>query len=368
MLNFELYKNTYLGFTDILSPMQAKRAEQALEKLYRYHDEIMSAKIYVLLRLQEGAEPSIYEGVVSWSRKLHDYTKPKTEYGLKNEDNSYSPINKTEYDYACYLYNNDFTDDKKALAFIESENERKERVRQEQLEAEQKAQIEAERKEREKEQFDLWLSNEAYDYKDQEKLALLKEIFLAETGQFGGHSKRLLVLIDNFDDPQCKAKLKDWLSYYNTASLKTFFHITGINLGKTDKEIQARLDNISSKDFTGMIQFKARKKAEQKEQNLETFYIYTFDSVKNGYEFQEVLAEPFSKYGLDMFIQNKNGTYTLSESRTGLAMSRGNTKTEMLDELKKAIDRMGIDKVNEQIEQFISKNGLSPKYQEQAIA
>ena len=76
-----------------------------------------------------------------------------------------------------------------------------------------------------------------------------------------------------------------------------------INLGKIERNTR-KAYNISSKDFTGMIQFKARKKRGEVEQKeMETFYIYIFDSVKNGYEFQEVLAEPYTKYGLDMFIQ-----------------------------------------------------------------
>lgn len=374
--------NTYLGYTDNFSPLKKTRVENTLDTLQNYNGESLSQdqeiitlarKEFILLCLQLGYTTVIKEDVVKYSRKLNDYTKPKTEYHLERweEHEKYTStwtITKTEYDYACYLRDNNFTNNEKTMAFIEAENERKQAEEQTRIKAEQQIKEQAEQKQQEQEQFEIWLNEQAEAYNDHEKLALQKEIFLAETGQYGGNSIKLLVLIDNFDDPQCKAKLKDWLSYFNTASLKTFFHITGINLGKTDKEIQARLDNISSKDFTGMIQFKARKKAEQKEQNLETFYIYTFDSVKNGYEFQEVLAEPFSKYGLDMFIQNKNGTYTLSESRTGLAMSRGNTKTEMFNELKKVIDRMGIDKVNEQIEQFIAKNGLSPKYQEQAIA
>ena len=375
--------NTYLGYTDNFSPMKKARVEDTLDKLQNYNGEsleqeqefiTLARKEFVLLCLQLGYNPVTKDDVVRYSRKLNDYTKPKTEYHLERweEHEKYTStwtITKTEYDYACYLCDNDFTNNEKTIAFIKAENERKQEEEQEQIKAEQQIKEQAEQKQQEQEQFELWLNEQAEAYNNQEKLALQKEIFLAETGQYGGNSIKLLVLIDNFDDPQCKAKLKDWLSYYNTASLKTFFCITGINLGKTDKEIQARLDNISSKDFTGMIQFKARKKRGEIEQKeLEAFYIYIFDSVKNGYEFQEVLAEPYTKYGLDMFIQKSNNTLRISEARTGLLIARGNTKTEMFDELKRNINRTGIDKLNEQMEQFIIKNGISPKYQEQAIA
>lgn len=375
-------KETYLGFTDQFPAMKKAKVENTLDKLTRYNglsleqekDVItLARKEFILLCLQLGYKPVVEKGVTRWSKRLQDYTKPKIEYNLKKwmEQEHYTStwtITKTEYDFACYLIEKGFTDSTKVLSFMEVEQAKKQAEEYARIEAERQAKEQKEKKKQEQEQFKNWLNEQAEAYNDHEKLALQKEIFLAEIGSFGGNSIKLLVLIDNFDDPQCKAKLKDWLSYYNTASLKTFFHITGINLGKTDKEIQVRLDNISSKDFTGMIQFKARKKAEQKEQNLETFYIYTFDSVKNGYEFQEVLAEPFSKYGLDMFIQKSNNTLRMSESRTGLLIARGSTKTEMFDELKKNIDRIGIDNLNEQIEQHIKNHGISPKYQEQAIA
>lgn len=376
-------ENTYLGYTDNFTQLKRAKVEQTLDKTMLYNGNsleqgdisiLLSRKEFILLCLQLGYTPTIKRDVVTYNKRTGEPNKPKTEYHLERweEQEKYTStwtITKTEYDYACYLRDNNFTNNEKTIAFIKAENEKKQEEEQAKIEAEQRAKEQVEKEKQEQEQFESWLSEQAEAYNNQEKLALQKEIFLAETGQYGGHSKRLLVLIDNFDDTQCKTKLKDWLSYYNTASLKTFFHITGINLGKTDKEIQARLDSITSKDFTGMIQFKARKKrGEVEKKEMETFYIYIFDSVKNGYEFQEVLAEPYTKYGLDMFIQKSNNTLRISEARTGLLIARGNTKTEMFDELKRNIDRTGIDKLNEQIEQFITTNGISPKYQEQAIA
>ena len=373
--------NTYLGYTDNFSPMKKARVEDTLDKLQNYNGEsleqeqefiTLARKEFVLLCLQLGYNPVTKDDVVRYSRKLNDYTKPKTEYHLERweEHEKYTStwtITKTEYDFANYLLENNLVDENDILSFIEAEQIKNQAEEQARMEVEQKAREQAEQKKQEKEQFENWLSEQTKNYKDEEKLSLLKEIFLAETGGFGGGSTRLLVLIDNFDNPRCKAKIKEWLGYYNTASLKTFFHITGINLGKTDKEIQARLDNISSKDFTGMVQFKARKKRGEVEQKeLESFYTYVWNG--DGYEFQEVLAEPYTKYGLDMFIQKSNNTLRISEARTGLLIARGNTKMEMFNELKKNIDRIGIDKLNEQIEQFIVKNGISPKYQEQAIA
>lgn len=374
-------KETYLGFTDQFPAMKKAKVENTLDKLTRYNGSsleqekdviTLARKEFILLCLQLGYKPIVEKDVTRWSKRLQDYTKPKIEYHLERweEQEKYTStwtITKTEYDFACYLIEQGFTDSTKVLSFMEIEQAKKQAEEYARIEAERQAKEQKEKKKQEQEQFKNWLEEQAKNYQDQEKLSLLKEIFMAETGCFGGGSTRLLVLIDNFDNPKCKAELREWLGYYNTASLKTFFHITGINLGKTDKEIQARLDNLSSKDFTGMIKFKARKKRGEVEgKELETFYVYAWNG--DGYDFQEVLAEPFSKYGFDMFVQKVGGVWKISESKTGLLVAKGSTKTEMFDELRRNIDRMGIDKLNEQIEQFIAKNGLSPKYQEQAIA
>jgi len=270
----------------------------------------------------------------------------------------YNTIDKIHYDFALYLIENDLVDEEKVQIFITDEQNRiieTNRIR-EQQETEYKKKYEQEIKA--KAEFVVWLNNEAASYNNTEKLNLLKEIFLNETGGFGGGSIRLLVLIDNFDDMMCKAELKSWLSYFNTASLKTFFHITGINLGKTDKEIQKKLDEITSKDFTGMIPYK--KKKERTEVEQVTFYKF----INN--EFQECQGEEIKKHELDLYItKNAKGYYSLTEGQSGCCIGQGNTKQEMYESFENLISRNGIDKIKGMIQDMINKHGISPKYRQE---
>ena len=351
-------KNTYLGFTNNLTPMQKARSEKLLDDIKRYDGTIMTNKEFIFNQVKLGSTPIIKEGVQYWSRKLNDYTKPKTEYRIKDtkEDHSFWVIEKTLYKFALYLIENDMTNEENIKRCItEEENKLKEEQELKEQQEKQKQQ-----QEQEKVNFENWLNEEARKYNNTEKLDLLKQIFLAETGQYGGGSLRLLVLIDNFDNPMCKEKLRSWLSYYNTASLKAFFHLTGINLGRTDKAIQERLNSITSKDFQGMISFKPRKDKEEKE--LETFYTFSFDSLNNKYEYQECLGEHFKKYGLNFFISKSNKGYSITEGTSGLNAGTGKNKQETLSQLAENVNRIGIDRLQEVINNSIKKNGISPKY------
>lgn len=352
-------KNTYLGFTNALMPMQKARAEKLLDDVKLYDGVTMTNKEFVFNQVKAGSKPEVEHDVTYWSRRKNDYTKPKTEYRIVTADGTYWTVEKTLYNFALYLIENNMTDEENIQKCITEEQNKieEEKRKQEELEDQRKQQ------EQKRIEFDNWLNESAKQYGDNEKLDLLRTIFIDETGQFGGGAIRLLVLIDNFDNPMCKDKLKDWLSYYNIASLKGFFHLTGINLGKTNKEIQARLDSITSKDFQGMVEYKPRVKNTKEETELETFYTYSFESINNRYEFQEAKGEHFTKYGLDFFIQKTNkGHYAIIEGTSGLGAGTGSTKQEAIKTLIDNINRIGIDKLQIMIEQAIQKNGISPKY------
>jgi len=115
-------KDTYLGFTDNLKPMQKVRAEKTLDNSIRYNGNIITNKEFILIKLQEGLIPSIEEDYSSYSSKLQDYTKPKTDYRLKDQDGSFYHITKTEYDFTLYLLANNFLDEQKVKEFIVVEN------------------------------------------------------------------------------------------------------------------------------------------------------------------------------------------------------------------------------------------------------
>jgi len=74
---------------------------------------------------------------------------------------------------------------------------------------------------------------------------------------------------------------------------------------------------------------------------------------------------PINKYGLDMFItQNANGVYSILEAKSGLLITNASTKNELMKKLKDIVDRYGIEKINQMIQDSIDKIGIgiSPKY------
>lgn len=146
-------ENTYFGFTNNKKPMQAARIEKSLDMLIRFDedDKIKTKKEFVYIKLKEGLKPSIEEDFTYYSSRLDDYTKPRTLYKLEYEDGSYHEINKTLYDYALYLIENNFLDEEVANAFIQNEiaeKEEKERLEQEKIKKERE---EAEKKRQQEE-------------------------------------------------------------------------------------------------------------------------------------------------------------------------------------------------------------------------
>lgn len=238
--------DTYFGFTDNMKPMQKAKVEKLLDQVKRFDGVILSNKEFIYRELKSGLMPEVKENCQYYKRN-GELSKPKTEYRLKSiEDSCYWEIQKTLFDFANYILENDFLDEKKVKNLILTE--------QNKLQQEKQKKLEQEQEEQEKRiKFNQWLTEAAQNYSNTRNLQILENIFIKKFGGYSPNSIKLLVLIDNFDDPQCKEEIKDWLAYFNTASLKTFEIITGIKLGKTDKEIQAKLDQITSKDFRKIV-------------------------------------------------------------------------------------------------------------------
>jgi len=69
-------KDTFLGFTDSLTPLQKSKAQATLNTQIKHNKVIMPKKQFILLKLNEGYIPHIEEDISYYSRKLQDYTKP----------------------------------------------------------------------------------------------------------------------------------------------------------------------------------------------------------------------------------------------------------------------------------------------------
>ena len=363
-------QNTFLGFTDTFTPLQKSKVSSTLDTQIKHNNVIMPKKQFIYLKLNEGYIPIIEEDVSYYSRKLGDYTKPKSEYRLSNPEGSYYTITKTEYNFATYLIENDFLDVVKTKQYIDAE----------QIKLTQLAQIEFNRKQQEKQhkellqqqkqEFNNWLSEQAENYSDNTKLDLAKTIFESEQCDYNElYLCKLLVTIDNIDITACKEKLKNSLYSHNKTSKKVFYHITGIKLPSTDKGTMEIIDGLTMLDFKGIIpykkkQFKANNNEQPKLPITEVFY----KSIrKPSPHYEECAGIPLNKYGLDMFItQYSDGTYQLSEAKSGMLMIDADTKKKLMDKLKDIINLHGIEKINRMIQDNINSNGIgiSPKYRD----
>ncbi|HAU88197.1 MAG TPA: hypothetical protein DCW90_22800 [Lachnospiraceae bacterium] len=78
-----------------------------------------------------------------------------------------------------------------------------------------------------------------------------------------------------------------------------------------------------------------------------------------------MLAEPFEKYGIKMFIFCDCGTWKLSHEELGCNIVSGKTKTECIQKLKEYMDKYGKDKFNELIEKnrkiVLERAGVNPR-------
>ncbi|WP_299831352.1 hypothetical protein [uncultured Metabacillus sp.] len=119
--------NTYLGFTNNLKPIQKAKQENTLDNLIRFENDVMKEKEFIYTLLQKGYTPTIEENYSYYSRRLDGMTKPKTDYRLyNNEEDSFSSVTKTAYNFAVYVIENDFLNEDKLNNYIINEKDEKE--------------------------------------------------------------------------------------------------------------------------------------------------------------------------------------------------------------------------------------------------
>ena len=160
---------------------------------------------------------------------------------------------------------------------------------------------------------------------------------------------------------------------HNKTSKKVFYHVTGIKLPSTDKGTMEILNGLTLSSYQGIIPYKKKQsktnnnndnQTESKSPITETFY----KSIrKPSPHYEECTGIPLSKYGLDMFItQHSDGTYQLSEAKSGMLMINADTKKKLMDKLKDIINLHGVEKINRMIQDNIDNNGIgiSPKYRD----
>ena len=330
--------NSYLGYLETLSSMQAGRAEKLLAKDTIYFRKRVEKRDFILSLVKDGFLPKELDG----------------EYCLVGIGVNYA-VTKTEYDFASYIIDHNYTSDEAVERKIAEENMKKEEERlKEEKEMERKMEEATKR-----DAFEEWLNEKVANYQDEEKIKLMSEIFSDMFGNHNVNNKMIetLVLIENIDNPLCKEKLKKIVITSNPATMKVFTCLTGIKLPKSNKGISELIDSISSADFKDPIPYKKRKA--KSEPKRETFWILKrTDYDKN--EFMKVIGEPLNKYGLKLFIHSNGSLICISSADCGQKLVDGQTKTEVMNKLKTFVDKIGVDKIKELIVQSGEKNGWSP--------
>lgn len=130
----------YLGFTDEIKEPRKTKVESELDRLYRYNGNIYNTTTFLCVKLLEGCYPDKEENYQYYKRN-GELSKPKTLYKYYDlEGKQYYELNKTQYDFVCYLLENGLnkeeviiTYDNADVAYHESlkRAEQKEKARQE---------------------------------------------------------------------------------------------------------------------------------------------------------------------------------------------------------------------------------------------
>lgn len=355
----------YLGFTDEIKEPRKTKVENELSRVYKYNGEIYNAVTFLCVKLLESCYPEKEENY-QYCKRNGELSKPKTLYKYLHPDrNCYFELNKTQYDFVCYLLENGLNTEEAILAYDKADIECAEELKQE--EQEEKARQEAEERKRleERERMKRIIAEEAQYILPEEK-EIVDSIFFDMYGKGNSWNYSLVALIHNFDDPHCKEEIISRLHNDNKANIKIFECITGLKLPKSYKERKEYLKKLVLANFKGMTQYKPRKKRKEKEVQKEEFYIN--ERTPEGQKWTKVIAAPFSKYGVDMFIRCSNEKCSISLAEAGIKVCDGNTKTECIDKLKKFVDDRGretfLQMVKDATDRMYKATGINPRYKE----
>lgn len=384
----EIMKETYFGFTDNLKPMQKAKVEKSLDILIRFDDgdkeKVSTNKEFVYNRLKKGCKPEYEEDYSYYSPRLDDFTKPRTLYKLVFPNNStFNEINKTLYNYALYLLENDYIDEQKSSAFIDNEKKAKEesqRLEQERIKKERegkqriKEQEEKERKERFEKKQKQWMligenllqnmnNNPITTVLDQH-WETMKSMFtdLKENNDttYSDLVQKYTVMLGN--QGLCAHRSQYYVECENKDDGREYT-LEGNPTMFLEKEILFKTFNIQLIDkpttITAKVKaiFEGREYKGSKPIELETFYYF------EDAHFIECKAQPISIEGMDFFIYSNYEKHFLYEARSGGKVWNNASKSELIKTVKEKL-KNNKSTLQSNVNLLIKKNGLSPRYHE----
>lgn len=251
----------YLGFTDGIKEPRKTKVESELDRLYKYNGKIYNAVTFLCVKLLEGCYPEKEENYQYYKRN-GELSKPKTLYMYMNPDGKcYFELNKTQYDFVCYLLEKNFTKEEVIITYDNADIAYQKVLQKAEQEEKARQEAEEERKAEEKEKFKIWMRKESEKAPDFQK-EIIDSIFFSIYGQMNAWNYSLAVCINNYNNPLCKEEVIARLHNDNKASIKIFECLTGLKLPKGYKERKEYLESISVSDFKEAVDYKPRKKRE----------------------------------------------------------------------------------------------------------
>lgn len=364
--------NSFLGFTDNMKPLQKAKVEKHLNSLISYNDTVLAQKDWIFQLLQNGYTPKLEENYSYYSRKKDGYTKPKNLYMLDKDDSFYE-VSKTSYEFAKYLIENGFTDIEKAKRYIEQERQQREeleRLKREQEERERKKKEEQARIRREKEERER--QEKIKQWTEIGKKYMTEEVKNIITASIEKRWKEIELIFPNTDKKDFTKNFIDKFTQFignkeftkSNAHYLMFDDINTNNLyNKIMKDIYISLFKLTDKDDKRTVTAKIKafydgREYKQKECKKEIFYIRT----KQGFEKRE--GEKLIIDNLTCFLHvNEEKIYQLIEAKTGMKITTGASKKEVIEKAKQLIEKnkSNIDNV---IQKVINQYGLSPLYRD----
>lgn len=356
-------ENFYFGFTDGIKEPRKTKVENLLNKLVTYNGKVYNVTDFFCTKLLEGYYLEKVENYTYYKRN-GELSKPKTLYKfVNNNGQSYMEMKKTEYDFVEYLINNGLDTEQameKAIADHKAYMEEQKRLQEEN---ERAALERAEQERKEIERIKAMLAEDT-EHLPEAEIKIVDDIFMDIYGTENKWNYNLLALIHHYDIPYCKNQIKERLHNGNKASIKIFECVTGLKLPKGYKERMSYLENITNADFKEPVEYRPRKKAEQKEKNIQEVYIAYRN--KDCYEWRKVLAECFTKYGIDFFILKDYDEWKISVKRTGMLIAYGKSRSKAMENLKMNVTKTeNIQEIIKNATTAIERTaGINPLYKE----
>lgn len=369
------WRKSYLGFTDNKKPMQKARMENTLDNLVRYNDEVMYEKEFALMLLLEGRTPEKEENYSYYSRRLDDYTKPKTLYKLQKDD-TYNEVSKTVHDFVSYLIENEFDSIEKVIDYAENERIQLEREENERLENEakekelQRIKAEKEKQERQKkhnQNITEWTEN-GKQYMQGETIEALKNSIETYWNEIEGMTQKNIQEFIDHAITTYTVVFGNKGHIQNRVNYTIQDDINNENLqNKIDKLFFRKLFNINENDKAITVTAKVNAFLENREYKgakeiiEDDFYVYL-----TGEGFVRRKGEKKDINGIVFFVSKEDGKYKATESRTGTVITSEKNKSDLIKKVKNLINDKR-ELLDRNIENIINRIGLSPLYQNQEV-